>query len=163
MKIALFIFAGFMSMQSALAQLKTTPVCPPLVVDVLEGHVNKLLSPTSTLGAVKKDLPCFTEVVEETTGPGCAGVFYKDKDIYFYTERNYIEIRENFKGKLIPDLMGATRKSLFAQLGNPALKDVSWDAFQTEYGTLIVYYNNAGKINKIQISSKSTSTLKLCE
>jgi len=163
MKNILLIFGGMISMLSASAQLKTTPVCPPLAVDVLAGNVNKLLYPKSTLGEIKKALPCFTEVVEQSTDTKCASVFYTDKDIYFFPERNYIEIRENFKGKLTPAIMGAGRSSMFSLLGNPALKDVNWDAFQTEYGTLVVYYNNTGKINKLQISSKSTSTLKLCE
>ena len=163
MKIIFLFFAGIISIQAASAQLKTTPVCPPLVVDILEGNVNKLLSPKSTSGEVKKFFPCYTEAVEQNTGSGCIGVFYKDKDIYFYTERNYIEIRENFNGKLNPAIMGANRSSLFKLLGNPSIKDISWDAFQTEYGTAVIYYDKTGKINKIQVSSKGTESLKLCE
>jgi len=60
-------------------------------------------------------------------------------------------------------MMGASRSSLFNWLGFPKIKDVSWDAFQTKYGILILYYNKAGKVNKLQLSSKSTDTIKLCE
>ncbi|MEZ5029532.1 MAG: hypothetical protein R2765_12205 [Ferruginibacter sp.] len=63
---------------------------------------------------------------------------------------------------MVPHLLGVNRNSLFATLGYPKIKDVTRDAFQTEYGTLILYYDKAGKINKIQISSKSTDTIKLC-
>jgi hypothetical protein len=77
--------------------------------------------------------------------------------------RYYIEIRQNFKGKLSLPLMGASRKSLFKFLGNPKIKDIGWDAFQTAYGTHVLYYNKAGRIYKLQISNKSTETLKLCE
>ena len=59
--------------------------------------------------------------------------------------------------------MGANRKSLFKLLGNPIVKDINWDAFRTAYGILVLYYNKAGKINKMQISNKSTETIKLCE
>ncbi len=157
------MLTAFISMQSAHAQLKTTPVCPPFIVDVLEGTVNETLFPNSIMFDIEKKLPCFGNAIEETNGSGCGGVFYKDKDIYFFTERDYIEIGENFKGTLSLPLIGASRTSLFKWLGNPKLKDASWDAFQTKYGILILYYNKAGKINKIQFSTKAVETIKLCE
>jgi hypothetical protein len=145
------------------AQLKTTPICPTISVDVLDGRVNELLI-KSTVGQIKAKLPCFTSAEEESETAKCGGgVFFKDKDIYFYTGRDYIEIGPNFKGKLSIPLMGAPRTGLFKWLGNPKIKDVNWDAFTTAYGILIVYYNKAGKINKIQISNQSTDTIKLCE
>lgn len=162
MKFLLLIVAIIMTNGAVTAQLKTTPVCPPFAVDVLEGTVNKIY-PVSTLGEIKKELPCFTDIVEQGTDTKCAGIFYKDKDIYFYTDRNYIEVGENFKGTLSVPLLGASRSSLFKLLGNPKIKDVSWDAFQMQYGILILYYNKADKIIKLQISSKNTETIKLCE
>jgi hypothetical protein len=146
------------------AQLKTTTaICPTFSVDVLEGILNNAVTTKSTLGQVKKFFPCFTEEVDEATTTKCSGIFYADKGIYFYNDRGYIEVRENFKGKLIPQLMGVTRGSLFKTLGYPKMKDVSWDAFQTKFGILILYYNKANKINKLQISYKNTDTIKLCE
>jgi len=144
------------------AQLKTTTVCPGFTVDILEGTFNEL-NTKSTLGEIKTSFPCFTKLVETATGSDCIGVFYKDRDINFFTERGYIEIGEHFKGKLSLPMMGASRSSLFNWLGFPKIKDVSWDAFQTKYGILILYYNKAGKVNKLQLSSKSTDTIKLCE
>lgn len=145
------------------AQLKTTPICPTISVDILDGRVNELLI-KSTVSQIKTKLPCFTSSEEETATAKCGGgVFFKDKDIYFYTGRDYIEIGPNFKGKLSIPLMGASRTGLFKWLGNPKIKDVNWDAFSTSYGILIAYYNKAGKINKIQISNQSPETIKLCE
>ncbi len=161
-KLSLLVIAGSFMSVAVQAQLKTTPVCPPFSVDIMAGHVNKLY-PKSSLGEIKKSLPCFTEVVEAADGANCMGVFFKDKGLYFYTDRNYIEIKENFKGKMTPQLLGAARSSLFAFFGYPKIKDISWDAFQMEYGILILYYDKAGKINKIQISSKSVDSIKLCE
>ncbi len=146
----------------AQAQLKATPACPPFAVDVLEGSISQKLTLRSTAGEVIKAFPCYTDSVSGTEG-SCAGVFYKDKGISFFTERSYIEITDKFKGTLTPALLGADRGSLFRQLGNPAIKDAGWDAFQTQYGILVVYYNASGKINKLQLSSKSAETLKLCE
>jgi hypothetical protein len=146
------------------AQLKTTTaICPTFSVDVLEGILNNAVTTKSTLGQVKNFFPCFTEIVEVPTATKCSGIFYADKGISFYNDRGYIEIQENFKGKLIPPLMGVARGSLFKTLGYPKMKDVSWDAFQTKFGILILYYNKANKINKLQISYKNTDSIKLCE
>ncbi|MGG9964156.1 hypothetical protein [Ferruginibacter sp. SUN106] len=163
MKKLTLIFTMAISALATKAQLKTTAVCPVFNVDVLEGTINNDLSAKSTLGEVKTTFPCFTDLTETSSGNGCIGAFYKDKDISFFTERGYIEIGEKFKGKLSLPLMGASRNSLFKWLGYPKIKDVNWDAFQTKYGILILYYNKANKINKLQLSSKTTDTIKLCE
>ena len=145
------------------AQLKPTTLCPPITVDILDGTVNEMHS-SSTMGEIKSKFPCYTSIEEGTATPGCGGaVFYKDKDIYFYTGRSYVEIREKFKGKMSIPLLGASRAGLFKTLGHPKLKDVSWDAFQMAYGTLVLYYNKAGKVNKLQFSTKKTGELSLCE
>jgi len=148
--------------QTTMAQLKVTAVCPPFSADVMAGTVNELY-PKSAIGEIQGKLPCFSETVLNDSASRCAGVFYRDRDIYFYTERRYIEIGERFRGKLSPALMGVSRSTLFKLLGNPKLKDTNWDAFQMGYGTLILYYSKAGKINKIQMSSKTTDAIKLCE
>jgi len=145
------------------AQLKTTPVCPSFIVDILDGKVNGV-EPDFTPGRIKQTLPCFTSEETENSTSACGGgVFYKDKDLYFYTGRDYVEIREKFKGKLSIPLMGANRNSLFKWLGLPKIKDVNWDAFQTQYGILVLYYNKANKINRIIFSKKSAETLTLCQ
>ncbi|NOT91916.1 hypothetical protein [Ferruginibacter sp.] len=163
MKSIFIIVACIITVNTTSAQLKTTNVCPTFKVNVLEGQLNNDLNTKSTAGEIKMLFPCFTEMVEEESAGKCAGIFYKDKDIYFYPARNYIEIRQNFKGQLSLPLLGASRGSLFKWLGYPKIKDVSWDAFQTKYGILILYYNKAAKVNKLQMSSKNTDNIKLCE
>lgn len=146
------------------AQLKTTAKCPEFDIDILDGLINKVLVPTSTVGQIKLNFSCFTSFEEEGSSAKCgAGVFYKDRDVYFYTTRNYIEIGPAFKGKLSIPMMGASRDSLIKWLGSPKIKEAGWDAFQTSYGILIVYYDGAAKINKIQFSSKSVNNIQLCE
>lgn len=144
------------------AQLNATPVCPSFVIDVLAGSVNELV-PKSAIVEIKTKFPCFSSIIERDSVTVCAGVFYPDKSINFYTGRQYIEIGEKFKGKLIPALMGTNRGSLFNTLGHPKLKDAGWDAYQMGYGTLILYYNAAGKLNKIQMCSRNTESIKLCQ
>jgi hypothetical protein len=162
MKWIISLLAGFACFFSANAQLKTTAVCPPFSVDVLEGTVNDLFA-YATIGEVEKKFPCFVSTTPETNGSTCGGVFFNDKDIYFYTERDYIEVGEHFKGKLSLPLIGASRTGLFKWLGYPTIKDVNWDAYQTKYGILILYFNKAGKINKLQISNRNSETMRLCE
>jgi hypothetical protein len=161
----LFLFLCLIITMMAKAQLKTSTQnqCGTLVVDILDGRVNGVES-DFTAGQIKKALPCFTSEEAEGGTSKCGGaVFYKDKDIYFYTGRKYVEIREKFKGRLSVPLMGAARNSLFKWLGNPVIKDVAWDAYQTSYGTLVVYYNKASKVNKLQFSTLNTETLNLCQ
>lgn len=162
MKNSIFIAACMMSL-FVNAQLKTTPICPPFVVDVLGGRLNELPI-NSTVGQIKLKLPCFSSAEEESATAKCGGgVFFKDKDIYFYTNRDYIEIGPNFKGKLSIPIMGASRTGLFKWLGNPKIKDVNWDVYSTAYGMMILYFTKAGKINKIQMTNQSAETIKLCE
>lgn len=163
MKLIAFVIVTVITALPAQAQLKASAVCPGMLVDVLEGTVNNKLYTTSTSGEIQKLFPCFTAVVEETNGTTCGGVIYKDKDIAFYTERDYIEIGSNFKGTIEPALMGVNRTQLFKLLGNPKLKDGTWEAYQTKYGVMILYFDGNAKINKIQISSKTTDSIKLCE
>ena len=163
MKRALLILPALLFALASFSQLKTTPVCNTIYVDILGGKVNGV-EPDFTQGQIKTTLPCFTSEEPENASSSCGGaIFYKDKDIYFYTGRDYVEIREKFKGKLSVPLMGAARNSLFKTLGHPKIKDVKWDAFQTQYGTLILYYNAANRINKIQFSSKTTDAIQLCQ
>jgi len=83
--------------------------------------------------------------------------------VSFFTSRNYVEIGPAFKGKLSIPLIGASRNNLFQYLGAPQIKDIHWDAFQTAYGVLILYYDNADKVNKIRFSTQKASSIKLCD
>jgi hypothetical protein len=161
-KTIFFLFAiGLLS--GASAQLKTTALCPVFSVDILDGKVNDL-EPFATQGQIKKLFPCFTSAEDEGQSARCGGtISYKDKDIFFYTGRDYVEIGEKFRGKLSIPLLGAARTALFKWLGHPKIKDLNWDAFQTAYGTLVLYYNKAGKINKIRFSTLSSEMMNPCE
>jgi len=145
------------------AQLKTEEKCPEIEVDILNGTINGMITPTSNAAQIKKNLICFSSFGEDPKAKCGAYVFYKDKDIYFYTTRNYVEIGPNFKGKLSIPLMGVARNSLFKILGDPQIKQTHWDAFKTAYGILILYYNSENKVDKIQFSTQSSSTIQLCE
>lgn len=159
--ILFFSLIGYFT--SANAQLIAKPKCDDFYVDILNGTLNGV-RPDFTMGQIKNKLPCFTSSEPEgSPAAQCGGtVFFSDKDVYFYTERAYVEIRDKFKGKLSIPVLGAARNSLFKWFGHPLLKDEDWDAFQTAYGILVLHYNKSGKVMLIQITTKSTETLKLC-
>lgn len=92
-KTIIFLFVILLSSVS-FSQLKTTVKCPEINVDLLYGIVNGTILPTSNPALIKHDLPCYTGFEDKGTSSKCAGVFYKDKDIYFYTERNYVGFAE---------------------------------------------------------------------
>lgn len=165
MKSLLLFVMLFLIGISAFSQLKRSNEnqCATFVVDLLDGKVNGVKANTTWL-EVKKLLPCFTSAEPEDATSKCGGVVaFKDRDVYFYTGRDYVEIREKFKGKLSIPLMGAPRNGLFKYLGNPKIKDTNWDAYSTSYGIIIVYVNKANRINKIQFSTDGPDYIKLCE
>ena len=161
-KATLLALAFIISSQFVHAQLRSTPYCPTFVIDILDGTVSKM-HPLSPFGDIKNHLPCFTDVVDELTSGGCGGVFFKDKGIYFYTYRHYIDIKGNFVGNMSLPLMGSDRKMLFSWFGNAALKDINWEVYQMRYGCLVVFFDINAKVNRVIISSNSPETLRLCE
>ena len=167
MKQKSIFLAIFMTISSiCMAQLKAKVKCSEFYVDVLNGTVSGLKA-SDTQTEITEKFPCSTSVEEESGTSKCGGgVFFKDKDVSFYTRRDYIEIGPKFQGKMSIPLIGARRNSLFSKLGNPKVKDDLWDAFETQYGTLVLHYDvagAAGKIKLIQMSTLSTDVLQLCE
>jgi hypothetical protein len=163
MKNGMLLLLSLLLVTTAMAQLTTKKACPDFEVDILDGKVNGV-KPTDDNGKVKRTWPCFTSTAEEKDSAKCGtSVFFKDKDIYFYTQRNYIEIGPKFKGKLSIPLLGAKRSSMFQYLGNPVMKDDDWDAFKTSYGILVTHYDAAGKVKNFQITTQGTHNLSLCE
>lgn len=158
----LFIALPFISRGQLVAKAK----CPDFYVDVLNGTVNDLKA-NNTPDEIKSKFPCFTSALDQAADTKCGGgIFFKTKDISFYTLRNYIELGPKFTGKLSIPLIGAKRNSLFKWLGNPKVKDDLWDAYEMQYGTLVLHYDvagAAGKVKLIQISTLPTETLSLCE
>jgi hypothetical protein len=151
---------------SGFSQLKAKAKCPDFYVDILNGTVNDL-KPNNTPDEIKTKFPCFTSAVDESNEAKCGGgIYFKDKDISFFTKRDYIEIGPKFTGRMSVVLMGSKRGALFGKLGNPKIKDDLWDAYEMQYGTLVLHYDvagTAGKVKLIQFSTLSTENLNLCE
>jgi hypothetical protein len=149
---------------TATAQLKSSKVsCPAFEVDLLNGRVNGL-KPDRTTNEITGKFPCYTSMTEENASSKCGGMIeYKDKGLTFFTGRNYVEIGPGFKGKMSTTMLGTKRGSLFKILGTPKIKDDKWDAYQTGYGCLVLYYGADNKVKKIQFSTYTTNAIQLCE
>jgi hypothetical protein len=160
-KTILLLLSLTTAISFATAQLKAKASCGVFSVDILNGTVNNL-RPDFNADQIKEQLPCSTSE-DQSDGKCGRALFYKDRDINFYVQRQYVEIGPAFKGKLSIPIMGASRGNLFKWLGNPSIKDTDWDAFQMQYGTLVLHYTTAGKVRLIQFSTKPTETLNLCE
>jgi hypothetical protein len=144
------------------AQLIAKPQCNNIVADIYKGWINEA-RPNADPEQIKVKLPCFTSFEKEGNESKCGGgIYFADKDFKYLVQRDYIVIGEKFKGKLTLPLIGAKQDALFPWFGNPKLKDANWEAYQMQYGTLIVYFNARKQVNKIIMSTKSTDEIQLC-
>ena len=166
MKRILFVLLAMGFLSGAMGQLRAKSKCPDFYVDVLNGTINEI-KPNNTPNEIKEKFPCFTSAEDESKEAKCGGgIYFKDKDIFFYTQRKYIEVGPKFLGKTSVPLLGTKRNSLFKTLGNPKIKDDLWDAYEMQYGTLVLHYDVAGpngKVKSFQFSTQNTEELQLCE
>jgi hypothetical protein len=76
--------------------------CPALVFDLVRGTVNEV-APTASQPEIIRRLPCATGSTEEgSTANNGGGVFFGKHEVYFYTLRDFIEVRRGFAGRLNP-------------------------------------------------------------
>ena len=161
---SLLLFMGLVTV--GMGQLKAKVICPDFYVDVLDGTVNGL-KPSNTQNEIKEKFPCFTSAVEESAEAKCGGgIFFKTKDLFFYTKRKYVEVGPKFIGKTSIPLLGTKRGTLYGRLGNPKIKDDTWEAYEMQYGTLVLHFDVAGangKVKFFQFSTLGADGLNLCE
>ena len=132
-------------------------------VDLEKGLVNGL-KPTMTMDSLKRMMPFYTSETEENPDYNCGGgVFYLNNDVYFYTGRDYIEIRTEFNGKMSHDILNHNIQEVTRQLGKPddQVKPGGDDEsimvvyYKKPYGCLRLNYNiSTGNIYEIGIHSK---------
>jgi hypothetical protein len=142
-------------------------------IDLDKGLVNGLKA-TTGLDTVKKMMPFFTSETAENPDYNCGGgVFYMHNDVYFYTGRDYVEIRTDFKGKLSHDILNRNIQEVTRLLGKPddQVKPGGDDEsimvvyFNKPYGCLRLNYNiSTGNVYEIGIHTKPIleSKMDLC-
>ncbi|HEY4335057.1 MAG TPA: hypothetical protein VGM89_04145, partial [Puia sp.] len=94
------------------------------------------------------------------------GIFFKTKDLFFYTKRKYVEVGPKFVGKTSIPMLGTKRGSHFNRFGNPKIKDDLWEAYETQFGTLVLHFDVTGpngKVKYFQFSTLGPDGLNLCD
>jgi hypothetical protein len=167
-KLILLITAALLvvSVNEAFAQKKKKP-CKNLFADLEAGTINKVKA-SQPMNVVKKKLPCFTGDSEEGGSMNCGGgVFYIDNDFFFYTGRDYIEIRSDYNGQLSDDVMGKDKSIIHSKYGEPdrKLKGSEGEVllYKKKYGTLRLYFGEDGRVMEIGMHAVNPKSVEFCE
>lgn len=141
--------------------------CPFMTADLKKGTVNSL-APRATQEQVKMKLPCFTGESEEGGPMNCGGgIFFLKHEVYFYTGRDYIEIRRGFAGKLSIPVLGLSKHAAIAKLKMGKIIRTEMDGgdeyifFKTGYGCLFLKLSDA-KVVSVDLSAKKAADVELC-
>jgi hypothetical protein len=163
MKIRIAIISLFIIALTSCKSTKFATDCSKLKLDLKKGTLNNV-KPDASPEKVKNAFTCFTGETEEGSSFNCGGgIFYLDHDFFFYTHRNYIEVRENFNNDNIePAIMGKSMKEIEEMYGQPALKpEVNIYLYEMPYGTLQIEFYD-GFVNMIAIHSDKPDEVELC-
>lgn len=147
--------------------------CGLLIVDLSYGSVNGL-NPVSSPDQIKGKLPCFTGMTPETSAENCnGGIFYKTRDIYFYTSLDCINIRSKFEGSFVYNrqsiqLIGVSLTELQKIFGkesdyyrSPSSSTHKYPVFTTSYGHVVFDLVN-DHVVEVNICNQKKIDLRLC-
>jgi len=148
--------------------------CATMIVDLDKGTINGIKA-TASMPQVKAKFPCFTGDTKEGDVFNCGGgVFYLAHDIFFYTYRDYVEMRSDFKGKFVKDgkpvnILGLTPAEFDELMGHEAdeyLEEEDGDnycgAWNTPYGCITADFVN-GVLTTLTINGVTADKVKRCE
>lgn len=139
--------------------------CANLVLDLQKGTLNGE-KPTLGIDDVKQRFPCFTGETEEGSNFNCGGgVFYLNHDFFFYTHRDYLEVRKKFAGKVIPDILNKDVDTAIMELGKPdhIQNEGKLMLYSMPYGTLRLEVSSANTIMELGIHARKISEMNLCD
>lgn len=172
-RINIILFVIFLLLTQANIPLKKTKFSikkSPIFLDLEKGTLDGM-KPTASQREVKEKFPNFTGDTEDGSRFNCGGgVFFLDDDFYFYTGRDYIEVRKNFTGEISTNVLGKTKEEVEHILGKPKQKitnptnqqDASnYFFYKKNYGTLAIGFE--GDIcEDIFVSAKKANDIKIC-
>lgn len=143
--------------------VSTSSNCDNLFFDPKKGTMSGIL-PTASMQEIMQQLPCYTGSTEEGGTFNCGGgVFFLDHDFFFYSHRDYIEVRSGFdKTDVAYNLLGNTRKYVENTFGKPDKKfDSNTYLYKMEYGTLRIEFTN-NLVKEIGAHGKYIDDVELC-
>lgn len=110
--------------------------CDNLILNLREGKLNGI-SPTISQDEVKRMFPCYTGETEEVSNFNHGGgVFSQRYDFYFYTYKDFIEIRSDFDGEVLPSILGADTEYIESRFGDPQYSSRDGEYYTADYGCL---------------------------
>ncbi len=120
--------------------------CDPLLLDLEKGTINDITG-FATMDEVKTNFPCFTGETEEGSEFNCGGgVFFLNHDVYYYTWKDYITVRDEFWGECTPPVVGQEASAANEHLGEPTESFVYTDEFFGEETTYMQYSKDWGTL-----------------
>jgi len=141
-------------------------MCDSFYFDLKDGTLNGV-APTLPDVEIREWLPCYSSFTPYGSDSNCSGaVFYGNYDFYYYTSRDFIEVRSRYKGRINPPIMGKTSKEVLTLLDSLPIKKVNIDSsptnlFTTKYGCIQVDYTN-GKVTSVSAHYNECETLDNC-
>ena len=168
MKSKILFVIVLLFVQSYTFAQKVSKKCPPLKLDLVTGKLNGLL-PSATQAQVKKKLPCFTGDTKDGENFNCGGgVFYLKNDCFFYTGKDFIEIRSKFKGTISTPLLGKSEADATTALKMEVERTVTdesgtskYNFYATKYGCIVVCIEEE-KVSKIAVYDIAAGDVELC-
>jgi hypothetical protein len=128
--------------------------CNNLVLDLNQGTLNGLV-PTVSQAQVKQYLPCATGDTEdgEVYNYG-GGVFFLNHDFFMYTGKDFIEVRQDFKGNVTDNMMSKSKAEIIARYGIATIDNGYKLFFNRQYGCLRFTFNGTS-VKEIGVYSAS--------
>lgn len=164
--LPLFVIMAFLSACSTSKNSQVyEPGCSSFYVDVEEGTLNGI-NPTASMNDVKRQFPCFTGDTEEGSSFNCGGgVFDVDHNFYFYTGRDYIEVRYGFTGTMSDNLISLGEDEIKSKLGEPENivegGTQTYKIYKMKYGALVVTFRT-GKVYQIAMHASKPDKVEIC-
>lgn len=152
---------------SAVEEETPRPECGTLKLDISKGTLNELTG-LESMTEIKEKLPCYTGESEEGSGFNCGGgVFYLNHDFYFYSSRDYLEVRSKFDGEASEVLWGKSSAELELRFGLPAKVSEyagrEYYHFNTSWGVLVAEISESKGVELIQFHhGRQAHQVQLC-
>ena len=128
--------------------------CNNLVLDLNQGTLNGLV-PTVSQAQVKQYLPCATGDTEDGVAYNYGGgVFFLNHDFFMYTGKDFIEVRQDFKGHVTDNMMSKSKAEIIGRYGLATIDNGYKLFFNRQYGCLRFTFNGTS-VKEIGVYSAS--------
>lgn len=147
-----------------------------LFLDLKNGSMSGI-KPNASFEEIKSSLTCFTGESEEGVDHNCGGgIYYLNHGFYFYSHRDYVEVRTDYTGGISQDLLEKTKDEILDMFGKPDRipkyqnnPDLSWYQpnvhylYNRQYGALRITFEPENMTcTIIAVHSKTPEEIEIC-